>query len=291
MISNTRKWALIFCTPAFIIILAVAGWPLLRTFMLSLTDASLDNLDSYSFVGLDNYYELIIDPEWWNAVKNTVVFTVTSVSCEVVLGLGIALTLHSSFRGRGLLRAAILIPWAIPTVVSAKMWSWMLNDIYGIINHILISFSLIEEKIAWLAEDRYALLVIIAVDVWKTTPFAALLILAALQSIPTVLYESAQVDGANRFQMFRHITLPMIRPAITVVVLFRSLDALRVFDLPYIMTSNSEATATMSIFARENLIEFQNFGYGSASAFMIFCVIAVLLLIYLRFGRKYLGVE
>ena len=164
------------------------------------------------------------------------------------------------------LRAAMLVPWAIPTVVSAKMWSWMLHDQFGVVNHYLLQWGWIHAPIAWTADPSLSLFAIVLVDVWKTTPFMALLILAALQMVPADCYEAARVDGVPAFTVFRRITLPLISPGIAVAVVFRMLDALRVFDLIYVMTSNSRDTRSMSVFVREQLIDFQQTGYGSAAA-------------------------
>ncbi len=270
----------------------VAGWPLLRTFWFSFTDASLASLGAYRYVGFSNYRYLFEDPDWWQAVRNTLFFTVVSVSLETVIGLLIALALDARFRGRGLLRAAVLVPWAIPTVVSAKMWAWMFHDVFGIINEALIALGVIAEPVAWLASPETAMAAVIAVDVWKTTPFMALLLLAGLQMIPAELYESARIDGANAVQMLFRITLPLLRPALTVAVVFRVLDAMRVFDLIYVMTGNNRATMSMSVYARQQLVDFQDVGYGSAAASLVFAVIALFTVVYLslmRFGREEAG--
>ena len=180
----------------------------------------------------------------------------------------------------------MLVPWAIPTVVSAKMWSWMLHDQFGVVNHYLLQLHLIAVPVAWTADPALSLLSVVAVDVWKTTPFMALLILAALQTVPADCYEAAAVDGVPAFAVFRRITLPLIAPGILVAVVFRLLDALRVFDLVYVMTSNSRATRTMSVFVREQLVDFQQTGYGSAAATVLFFIIALCTLAMMRAMRS-----
>jgi len=255
---------------------AVAGWPLLRTIWFGFTDAQLSH-PGWHFVGLDNYlgeYGLLLDREWWGAVRNTLVFAALSVTLETLLGLGVALLINQPSRVRTALRAAMLVPWAIPTVVSAKMWSWMLHDQFGVVNHYLLQWGLIHTPIAWTADPSLAMFTIVLVDVWKTTPFMALLILAALQMVPGDCYEAARVDGVPAFTVFRRITLPLIAPGVAVAVVFRALDALRVFDLIYVMTSNGRATRSMSVFVREQLIDFQLTGYGSAAATLLFFTIA-----------------
>ena len=222
---------------------------------------------------------------------NTVRFAVVSVALETLLGLMVALVLNSVFPGRGLVRAAILIPWAIPTIVSAKMWSWMLNDQFGIINDLMLQLGLIDQKIAWTASDSTAMFAALLVDVWKTTPFMALLCLAGLQMIPRDIYEAARVDGVPPLRVFFRITLPLVRPALMVAVIFRMLDALRVFDLIYVLTPNSSTTKTMSIIARENLIDFDKFAYGSAQSTLLFSILAVSVALFIWLGKVDLSGE
>jgi trehalose/maltose transport system permease protein len=293
------RTAWMFLIPMLILLAAVAGWPLLRTIWFSFTDASLGNISSYDMIGFENYlvyddgvwYGLLADPEWWNAVKNTLFFTVVSVSVETVLGLIVALSLNAKFPGRGLGRAAILIPWAIPTIVSAKMWGWMLHDQFGIINHMLMGLGFIDTPLAWTANPDLSMWAVITVDVWKTTPFMALLTLAALQMLPSDCYEAARVDGIHPVQVFFKVTLPLIAPALMVAIIFRVLDALRVFDLIFVLTSNSTATMSMSVYARQQLVEFQDVGYGSAASTVLFFIIALCTLAYLYLGRKRMGAD
>ena len=292
------RTAWLFLAPMLFVLGVVAGWPFLRTVYYSFTDASLADLDARQWVGFDNYFSvltlpsgrllydgLLVDPVWWRAVWNTVRFAVISVACETVLGMIVALSLNADFPGRGIVRAAILIPWAIPTIVSAKMWQWMLNDQFGIINVVLLNLGLIDSKIAWTASADTAMVAVLIVDIWKTTPFMALLILAALQMLPREILEVAELDGANPWQIFWRVTLPLIRPAVMVAVIFRALDALRIFDLIYVLTPNNVQTKSMSIFARENLFEFDKFAYGSAASTLLFLIIGLLTIAYIRLGR------
>lgn len=291
--------AWLFLAPMLVTLALVAGWPLLRTIWFSFTDARLGAFGDYAFVGFDNYlanfdgewFGVLADGLWWRAVWNTVWFTFMSVSIETVLGLIVALALHTAFPGRGLLRAVILIPWAIPTIVSARMWSWMLHDQFGVVNDLLLKIGLIAAPIAWTANSDTALWAIVIVDVWKTTPFMALLILAGLQMLPQDIYEAARVDGVNPVRVFLRITLPLIRPALMVAVIFRALDALRVFDLVYVLTSNASDTMSMSVYARQELIEFQEVGLGSAAATLTFLIIGVLIVITIMAGGVRLGEE
>ncbi|ASP99468.1 sugar ABC transporter permease [Sinorhizobium meliloti] len=290
--------AWLFLAPTFLVLALVAGWPLIRTIYFSFTNASLTNLSGAEFVGFANYLSwitlksgrtiyrgLLADPAWWNAVLNTLKFTVLSVSIETALGLIVALVLNAQFPGRGLVRAAILIPWAIPTIVSAKMWAWMLNDQFGILNDMLIGLGLIGEKIAWTASPDTAMIAVLIVDVWKTTPFMALLILAGLQMVPGDIYEAAKIDGVHPVRVFWRVTLPLIRPALMVAVIFRMLDALRIFDLIYVLTPNNAQTKTMSVMARENLFDFDKFAYGAAASTMLFLIIATITILYMWLGR------
>jgi trehalose/maltose transport system permease protein len=207
------------------------------------------------------------------------------VSLEAVLGVVIALTLNAAFPGRGVMRAVVLIPWAVPTVVSARMWNWMLHDQFGVINDALLRLGLISAPVAWTADPDTALWAVVMVDVWKTTPFVALLVLAALQMLPKEIYESALLDGAGPIRRFFSITLPLIRPALLVAVIFRALDALRIFDLVYVLTAASSETMSISVYARQELVEFQDVGLGSAAATLTFLLIALMTVIYMTVAR------
>lgn len=290
--------ARLFLVPMIVALLIVAGWPLLRTIYFSFTNTSLTNLEGGEWIGLKNYLSwrelksgkvlwsgVLADPAWWNAVKNTVYFSVVSVFWEAVFGMIVALVLHAEFKGRGLVRAAVLIPWAIPTIVSARMWGWMLNDQFGIINDMMLRVGLIDEKIAWTASADTAMTAVLIVDIWKTTPFMALLILAGLQLIPKDIYEAAEIDGVHPVKTFFKITLPLVWPAVMVAGIFRLLDAMRIFDLIYVLTPNSKATKTMSVIARENLIDFDKFAYGSAQSTLLFLIIGAMAILYIWLGR------
>jgi trehalose/maltose transport system permease protein len=287
-----------FLLPMMIALAVVAGWPLLRSIWFSFTDARLNSLYSAEWIGFGNYLRwqvldsgavrwrgVLADPDWWNAVWNTMRFAFISVSLEAVLGMLVALVLNAEFRGRGIVRAAILIPWAIPTIVSAKMWSWMLNDQLGIVNDLLLRLGLISQKIAWTASADTAMTAVLVVDIWKTTPFMALLILAGLQMIPKDVYEAAKVDGVHPIKVFFRVTLPLVRPALMVAIIFRLLDAMRIFDLIYVLTPNSKATKTMSVLSQENLFQFDKFAEGSTQSTLLFAIIAILTALYIWLGR------
>jgi len=274
-----HRAAWLFLLPVIIVMLIVALWPLSRTFFFAFTDAYLDDPSVYSMTGIDNFLEVINDRSWWIAVKNTLIFTVISVAIETVLGLAIALLVNETIPGRGLARAAILVPWAIPVVVSTKIWEWMLNDQFGVINKVLIGLGLIDHGVPWTASGSLLMGVVIFVDVWMTTPFMVLLILAGLQLISSEIFEAAEVDGIPAWKRFWSITLPMLRPAIGVAVLFRALDALRMFDLAYVMAASNESVMTVSIYARDRLISFQELGIGSAASTWVFLLVALVAII------------
>jgi len=290
--------AMWFLLPMIAALAFVAAYPLLRSIYFSFTDTTLTSLYTGQWIGFDNYLNwrtlpsgrtiyrgTLVDPAWWNAVWNTVRFAFVSVSIEAILGLMVALVLNANFHGRGLVRAAILIPWAIPTIVSAKMWAWMLNDQFGIVNDMLFNIGLISEKIAWTANVDTAMWAVLMVDIWKTTPFMALLCLAGLQMIPRDVYEASKIDGVHPIKVFFRITLPLVKPALMVAIIFRMLDALRIFDLVYVLTPNSAATKTMSVISRENLIEFDKFAYGSAQSTLLFLMIALFVTLYIWLGK------
>ena len=281
--------AWLFLSPMLLVLFLVAGWPLLRTIWFSFTDANLSDMAAAKFVGFENYYAswggVLADPDWWRAVWNTVWFTVVSLIIETCLGMVIALVLNTQFPMRALVRTAILVPWAIPTIVSARIWGWMLHDQFGIINDILLNLHLISQPVAWTANPQIAMWAVVLVDVWKTTPFMALLILAALQLLPSDCYEAAKVDGISPVKVFFQVTLPLIRPALVVAIIFRALDALRVFDLIYVLTSSAKETMSMSVYARQQLVDFQQVGYGSAAATLLFLVIALLTAVALMLNR------
>lgn len=276
-----ERLAWLLVSPSVLVVALVALYPLVRTFQLSLTNQRLSSVREVRFVGLDNYINLLGDGEFLHSIWNTVFFSVSSVFFETVLGMIVALVIHSNFKGRGLLRTAMLIPWAIPTVVSAQMWKWMYNDVFGVINDLLVTrLGLLQTKIAWLADANIALPAIIAVDVWKTTPFMALLILAGLQVIPGDVYEAATVDGATKLQQFSRITMPLLRPALLVALIFRTLDALRVFDIIYVMKGTAPESVSMAVLARQTMIDLRRLGEGAAMSVIIFIILALFVVAY-----------
>ncbi len=283
--ARQKRLAWILITPSVLVVLLIIAFPTIQVLVYSVLRCKLDGVTPWSFDGFDNYAFVLCDPDWWNAVWVTVIFTVVSVVLESVLGLAIAMVANSKFKGRTFLRVAILVPWAIPTVVSSKIWAWMVNDIYGVVNVILTNLHLIPQKIAWLATPATAIPVIIAVDVWKATPFMALLLLAGLQLIPKDLYEAGAIDGATKIRQFWSITLPLVTPTLLVALIFRTLDALRVFDIFYVMVGGQANLSTMAVYNQQQLVSFLDAGVGSATSVIILVIIAIFVFLYTRFSR------
>ena len=285
LLERQKRLAWYLILPAVFVVFLVIGFPLFQVIFYSFLKYKLDGVTPASFVGLDNYAFIFSDSDFWHAVWVTLIFTFFSVTIEAVMGLAVALVANSEFKGRTLLRVAILIPWAIPTVVSSQIWRWMFNDIYGVANLILAGLHIIPHKLAWLATPETALPVIIAVDVWKTTPFMSLLLLAGLQLIPGDLYEAASIDGATGIKSFFAITLPLVTPTLLVALIFRTLDALRVFDIFYIMVGGQGNMATVAVYNQQQLIQFLDAGVGSATSVVILLFIMIFVVLYTRFSK------
>ncbi|NKE69236.1 carbohydrate ABC transporter permease [Candidatus Manganitrophus noduliformans] len=288
MRSATTRLGFLLVSPAVILLAAVALVPIGAAFFLSL-QRRFPIFQIVEFVGLENYRFLLIDPRFWNSLGNTLYFTLVAVALELALGLAVALLLDRAFPGRGWMRAIVLLPWAIPTVVSSRMWEWLYNVEFGLFNFILTGTGLAGGPVNWLGDPFWAIHAAILIDVWKSAPFAAILLTAGLQTIPRELYLAARVDGAGGWGIFRHIILPSLTPMILVVLLFRTLDAFRVFDAIYVLTGGGPAntTETLSIYTYKVLFQTLQFGYGSAlSVAMFLCVVAISL-VYLAFlGRE-----
>jgi multiple sugar transport system permease protein len=267
-----------FVMPAVVLLSLVTVYPLLSVLYLSFQRRLLI-FDIAKFAGLDNYRFLLSDHRFWNALGNTVYFTSVSVTLELLLGLAVALLLNRHFRYKGLVTAAVLVPWAIPTVVSARMWEWIYNTDFGVMNYLL------GVKINWLGSPLWALNAAVFMDVWKTTPFAVILLLAGLRVIPRDLYQAARIDGAGAWQLFTRITLPLLMPVIVVVLIFRTLDAFRVFDAVYVLTGGGPAntTETLSIYAYKVLFQTLQFGYGSTLSVVMFLCTGAITVLYIRF--------
>lgn len=295
--NNRVRTAWLFLAPMLVLMCVVAVWPLLRSVWFAFTETNINNLEASRFIGLENFvgpYGLFFNPnytdgfwasDWGTAIRNTFQFAFVSVILETLAGLGVAMLLNQEFKGRTLVRTAVLVPWAIPTIVSAKMWGWMLHDQFGVVNQLLLDWGLIADKIAWTADAGTAMWSVVLVDVWKTTPFMALLILAALQTLPRDCYEAARVDGVHPLRVFWKVTLPLIRQPLLVAMVFRLLDALRVFDLIYVLTSNDSSTISMSGLVMREMVEAGNVGFGSAASTSLFLIIMLSAVVFLRATR------
>jgi trehalose/maltose transport system permease protein len=279
------RLAWLLLVPSLAVVAFVAIYPLGKTVYQSFTNQEFLALEPTKWVGLHNYRELWHDTVFRHSVWKTVEFTLITVGFEFFLGLAIALVVNSSFKGRGVMRAVMLVPWAIPTVVAAQMWKWMLDDTFGVINDAGTRLHILSHSQAWISDPSTALAAVCAVDIWKTTPFVALLLLAGLQVIPGDLYEAAEVDGASQLQQFRKITLPLLAPAILVTLIFRTLDALRVFDVFYVFFGNRPDTQTMAIYNQDTIVGSGHVGYGAAISVAIFLIIALFVVIYVTFMR------
>lgn len=256
----------LFISPSLILMAVIALFPVLYALFLSFQAFTRRNHEG--FAGFSNYAEAVANPRFWDALQFTFTFTVVSVLFEFAIGLGFALLMNGNFRGRGPTRAAILIPWVIPTVIAAQMWYFMFNVTPGFINYI---FNLGDFN--WLGQPGWATFAVIFADVWKTAPFVALLLLAGLQTIPGELYESAMVDGAGVFRRFWSITMPLLRPAILVALLFRTVDALRVYDLPAVMTNGAFGTESLSMLVQQYVVRTPDPGLGAAFSTLTFIVV------------------
>jgi multiple sugar transport system permease protein len=282
--TRERVFAASLLTPCFLFVIIFAFYPILYSFYLSLHKIilSLPGLGQ-PFVGLDNYRELFQDRVAVHSLINTLIFVFTTTFFEILFGLMIALVLNKHFKGRGMVRAAILVPWAIPTVVSSQMWRFIFNDNYGLMNFMLFG-SDTSAYTAWLANPTSAFAAIIIADVWKTSSFAGLLILAGLQIIPDELYEAAEIDGASAWQQFTKITLPLIKPALLIALLFRTMDAFRVFDLVFVMTQGGPADSTnvLQFYGYKKIFTEGLMGYGSTISVLVFLITLVISLFYIK---------
>jgi trehalose/maltose transport system permease protein len=275
-----RRLAWLMTAPSMALIALVAVYPILYAIWLSLHEYSLieEGLSRWaSPAGLGNYIDAFETPEFRKSVYVTLIYSVTSVALETVIGLVMALIMATAFKGQGLLRTVVLVPWAVLTVVTAIMWKSIVDPNLGFVNQILGTNTV------WLGEEPQALIVMILADTWKTAPFMALLLLAGLQVIPGEIYEAAKVDGATTWQRFRRITLPLLMPALLVALIFRTLDALRAFDLPKVLTNGANGTTTMSLIAQRTFQENRLYGEGAAYSIITFILVMAVSFAYIRF--------
>ena len=280
---SERRLAAAMVSPSLIVIALVAAYPIGYAIWLSLHEYSVRVPGLSRWAGFKNYSDALSSSEFWSAFKNTFIFTGISVSIELLLGIAFALAMHEAFKGRAVLRAAVLVPWAILTFGSGLLWRSIFEPNLGFANSMTSALGLPGADVVWLGTEGYAMAVMIFADVWKTAPFMALLLLAGLQVIPEELNDAAKVDGATAWQRFRRITLPLLKPAILVALLFRTLDALRVFDLPFALTQGANGTNTLSLYAYQELTTNRLVGLGSALSVLTFVIVMVVSFMYIRF--------
>lgn len=276
--KSERRLGWLLCAPAAIAMLAVTAYPIGYALVLSVQQIDLRFPDEGGFVGLSNYKAVLTSSLWWTDVFNTVFLSVVTVALELALGMVIALIMHRAIFGRGLVRTSVLIPYGIVTVVAAFSWQFAFAPDTGFVNHL----PLISDDMDWFGHRFSSFAVIIMAEVWKTTPFMALLLLAGLTTIDDGLYDAARVDGASPWQRFTRITLPLMKPAILVALLFRTLDAFRIFDTIFIMTAGSQNTESVSILGYNQLISRLNLGLGSAVSVLIFLMVLVIAMLFVR---------
>jgi multiple sugar transport system permease protein len=275
-----RRLAWLMTTPSMVLIALVAVYPILYAIWLSMHEYSLIRAGVSRWAspaGLGNYIDAFQNAEFIDSVVTTFVYTISSVFLETIIGLVMALIMATAFRGQGLLRTVVLVPWAVLTVVTAIMWRTIVDPNLGFLNQILGTNTV------WLGEEPQALIIMILADTWKTAPFMALLLLAGLQVIPGEIYEAAKVDGATAWQRFRRITLPLLMPALLVALIFRTLDALRAFDLPKVLTNGANGTTTMSLIAQRTFQENRLYGEGAAYSIITFLIVMIVSFAYIRF--------
>lgn len=275
-----RRLAWLMTTPSLVLIALVAVYPILYAIWLSMHEYSLIRAGVSRWAspaGLGNYIDAFQNAEFIDSIVTTFIFTISSVFLETLIGLVMALIMATAFKGQGLLRTVVLVPWAVLTVVTAIMWRTITDPNLGFLNQLLGTNTV------WLGEEPQALIIMILADTWKTAPFMALLLLAGLQVIPGEIYEAAKVDGATAWQRFRRITLPLLMPALLVALIFRTLDALRAFDLPKVLTNGANGTTTMSLIAQRTFQENRLYGEGAAYSIITFLVVMIVSFAYIRF--------
>lgn len=287
-----RRLGYALVAPVVVLLLAVTAYPLVYNLWNSFHSVNLSEAgSSRPFVGLDNYTKMFGSSVWVNSLARTLAFTVVSVALETVVALGLALMLHRRFRGRGLLRAAILVPWAVPTVVSATLWKTMFDPRTGFVDYLLGNVGLPGGHTTWLAGVWTSWVAILVADAWKNVPFMAIILLAGLQVIPEEVYEAARIDGASAWQSFRRMTLPLLKPALAVALIFRTLQAFLVFDVIYIMTGGGPgvSTETLSFLNWQTFLVGTDFGYGGAISVMLVIIALAISAVYVRLLRPETG--
>ncbi|MBO3463725.1 sugar ABC transporter permease [Aetokthonos hydrillicola Thurmond2011] len=286
--NREQRTAWIFLLPALLLLLFVFGYPIARAFWLSLFTQNLGTKLQPVFSGLGNYIRMAGDGRFWQSFWTSIVFTVSTVSLELLLGLGIALVLNQKFFGRGVVRTVAILPWALPTALIGLAWGWIFNDQFGVVNDILLRLGLIKTGINWLGEPTLAMIAVIVADIWKTTPFISVLLLAGLQSISSDFYEAHALDGARPWQSFYQITLPLLMPQILIATLFRFAQAFGIFDLIMVMTGGGPGgtTEVVSLYIYSTVMRYLDFGYGAALVVVTFLLLIAAVAIASFFLRR-----
>ncbi len=279
--GREQRTGWILMLPALLLLLFVFAYPIARAFWLSFFTRNLGTELQPVFTGLDNYARMVGDGRFWQSFSTTIVFTTASVVSELLLGLAIALVLNQRIFARGLVRTSAILPWALPTALIGLAWAWIFNDQFGVVNDILRRLGLIQTGINWLGEPTLAMIALVFADIWKTTPFISILLLAGLQSISPDLYEAHAIDGATPWQSFRQITLPLLLPQILIAVLFRFAQAFGIFDLIQVMTGGGPggATEVVSLYIYSTVMRYLDFGYGAALVVVTFLLLVAVVAI------------
>ncbi len=283
-IRAKEKMGYIFLIPSLILIAVLVLYPVFETIRLSFFNYRIQTMAlGETFIGLDNFKHILSDSEFFTSLKFTLVFTVVAVSLETIIGMLFALIMNQKIPGQGIIRTAVLVPWAIPTIISGLMWKFMYSQQYGVINYILKTLKIITKDLPWLSDAQLAVVATIIADVWKTTPYMSLLILSGLQTIPPQMYEAAAIDGASRIQRFFHITIPLIKPVLAVAILFRTLATFRIYALISVLTSGGPANATqsLSLYTIKTYFNYGNLGYGAALATVTFMISLIISMFFL----------
>ncbi|MDO4938361.1 MAG: sugar ABC transporter permease [Lachnospiraceae bacterium] len=281
--SNGGKLPVALITPSMIIIFGVLIFPIVYSFILSFNNLVIKD-NSLEWVGLKNYIDMFKDQTWRDSVKQTLIFTIISVFCEIVFGVAIALVLNKEFKGRGFVRGIMILPWALPGVVNAIMWKWIFNANYGAFNALMLQIGIIDKYQAWLATPRSAFICVLVANIWKETPYVVLLTIAALANIDKGLYEAASIDGANGWKAFWTITLPLIKPVLLILLITKTIWALQTYDLVYLMTAGGPMGSTefITFLIQKTSFKYLKWGYGSAMAFTLSIICFIMTIIYIR---------
>ena len=281
--ANGGKLPIILITPSMLIIFGVLIFPIVYSLVLSFNNLVIKD-NTMEWVGLKNYADMFADANWRFSVKQTLIFTVISVFCEIVIGVGVALVLNKEFKGRGFVRGIMILPWALPGVVNAIMWKWIFNANYGAFNALMMQLGFIDKYQAWLATPKSAFICVLVANIWKETPYVVLLTIAALANIDKGLYEAASIDGANGWKSFWTITLPLIKPVLLILLITKTIWALQTYDLVYLMTAGGPMgyTEFLTYMIQKNSFKYLKWGYGSAMAFTLSVICFIMTLIYIK---------